>query len=188
MRRSVLGAICLAMAMPALVGAQDNRLWEVRPVVGMSVPIGSQRDLFRNAAFTGGETALRILPTLDLLTSVMWQAADSKYRVSTTTASVWVFDIGIEKRLRDTASRDAMLVPFFGGGVGGRAYDFDSNDLVSRTCYAGYGAAGLALEWKGTTLRGEARENLFCYESPVSGVPSRTANEVTLSLGFGLRF
>ena len=96
MRRSVLGIICLVISLPTIIGAQDNRLWEVRPVVGMSVPVGSQRNLFKNAAFTGGEAALRILPTLDLLTSVMWQAADSKYRVSTTTASVWVFDIGVE--------------------------------------------------------------------------------------------
>lgn len=188
MRRTILGTICLVIAIPTIVAAQDNRLWEVRPLVGMSIPVGTQRDLFKNAAFTGGEAALRILPTVDLLTSVAWQAADSKYRVPTTTASVWVFDIGIEKRLRDSLSRDAALVPFFGGGVGGRAYDFDSRDLVSRTCYAGYGAAGLALEWKGTAIRGEARGNVFCYESPISGVASRTGSDLTLSLGFGLRF
>jgi len=188
MRRSVLGTICLLISTPAIVAGQGNRLWEVRPVVGMSIPLGAQRDLFKDAPFTGGEAALRILPTIDLLTSVTWQAADSRYRVSTTTASVWVFDIGVEKRFRDTVTRDALLVPFVGGGVGGRAYDFDSRDLVSRTCYAGYGAAGIALEWKGTALRGEARDNVFCYESPISGVPSRTGSELTLSLGFGLRF
>ena len=93
--------------------------------------------------FTGGEAALRIVPTVDLITSVVWQAANSKYRVPTTTASVWVFDIGLEKRFRDSIPHDAALVPFLGGGIGGRAYDFDSSDLVSRTCYAGYGAAVL---------------------------------------------
>ena len=188
MRRIVVGSIGLMLSMPTIASTQDNRLWEMRPVVGMSVPIGAQRDLFKNAAFTGGEAALRIVPTIDLLTSVTWQAADSRYRVSTTTASVWVFDIGVEKRFRDTISPDARLIPFVGGGVGGRAYDFDSRELVSRTCYAGYGAAGLALEWKGTALRGEARDNVFCYESPISGVPSRTGSELTLSLGLGVRF
>ena len=74
-------------------------------------------------------------------------------------------------------------MPFIGVGGGARTYLYSGTGLMDRTCVAGY--AGLGAEFKVgiAAFRMEARDNLFCYRSPIAGVPSKTRNEIGLSAG-----
>ncbi len=65
----------------------------------------------------------------------------------------------------------------------GRTYAFQELGLTDKTCFAGYGALGTEFQIARTALRLEARDNVFCYRSPVPGVSSKTRNDIGLSLG-----
>jgi hypothetical protein len=172
-----------------LAGTQVTaETWEIRPVAGVAIPLGSHRLDFNSAPIVGGQLALRLTPTIDAVGLFSWQPSQSKYAVDTRHADVWVYNIGVERAFRGQQPTDGALVPFVGGGVGGRAYDFQSPSLVSGTCIAPYASGGAAYEHRRSTVRLEARENILCYKSPVAPFDQETHNEVSLVLSFGARF
>jgi hypothetical protein len=56
--------------------------------------------------------------------------------------------------------------------------------LKDRTCGSGYGALGTEFQRDRLALRAEARDYVCCFKAPVTGVKSKTRNDVGLSLGF----
>jgi hypothetical protein len=183
-----LGALALA-AIAQVAGAQTAQTWEIRPVAGVAIPLGSHRSAFNSAPIVGGELALRFTQTIDAVGLFSWQPSQSKYAVDTRRADVWVYNIGVERAFRGAQpTAGGVLVPFAGAGVGGRAYDFRSSALSSGACFAPYASGGAAYEHKRSTVRLEARDNVLCYKTPVAPYVQETHNEVSVLLLFGARF
>jgi hypothetical protein len=117
-----------------------------------------------------------------------WQPSRGKYNVNERYADVWVYNFGLERRFHDQQPATGSLVPFVGGGVGGRAYDFRSSSLSSSTCYSGYASGGASYERGWSALRLEVRDNLFCFKSPVGTPDEQARNEIGVLVGVGFRF
>jgi hypothetical protein len=187
--RCPLSVAALAFTIAPLAGAQVvDTWWEVRPVAGVAIPLGSHRSAFDAAPIVGGQLGLRLTQTIDAVGLFSWQPSQSKYAVDTRRADVWVYNVGVERAFRSQQPTNGAFVPFAGTGVGGRAYDFRSSSLVSGACFAPYASGGAAYEHRRSTLRLEARENLLCYKTPVAPYSRETHNEISLVLSFGARF
>ena len=180
-------AIATVVAGP-VVGAQKSMDCEIRPFAGYAIPTGAHRENFNNAVMSGAEAAVRLTTEFDLVGSFAWQPSRGKYNVSERYADVWVYNFGIERSFRDQQLTGGAFVPFVGGGVGGRAYDFRSSALNSSTCYSGYMNGGSMYERGWSTVRLEVRDNLFCYKSPVGALDEQTRNEIGVLLGIGFKF
>jgi hypothetical protein len=184
---------CISVAVATVIagptaGAQRMADWEIRPFAGYAIPTGAHRDDFNNAVMSGAEGAVRLTADLDLIGSFAWQPSRGKYNVSERYADVWVFNFGLERSFRGQRLSGSGFVPFFGGGVGGRSYDFRSSALNSSTCYSGYVNGGSSYERGRSTVRLELRDNVFCYKSPVGALDEQTRNEIGILMAIGFRF
>ena len=157
-------------------------------MAGVAIPTGAHRRAFGDVAFVGAQTSVSLTRAWDLVASFGWQRSAAKYAVTDNHVHVLVYNFGLERVFRAEPSGHPAFVPFVGGGVGGRSFDFRSSDLQSTACYAGYGNGGVFREWRRTTLRLEARENLFCFKSPLGPGAEQTRSEASVSLGMGMRF
>lgn len=186
MRKLILIAAVIA-AGAATLPAQSPRLTpEVRPFVGVNVPTGDQRDLFEDALLIGVEGALQMRPNLHLLAGFGWSPGTTRYAADDNGVDMLTYDVGVELSTIRVLANGRQLRPFFGLGAGLRSYLFRSDDLSDRTCASGYGALGTELQLQRLALRMEARDNVFCYKSPIAGVGSQTRNDLTF--GFGLSY
>lgn len=114
--------------------------------------------------------------------------AHNKYSGFDENVSIFAYDVGTELGMVQTLGAGWELRPFVGLGVGARTYAYKANGLSDRTCAAGYGALGSEFQFDKLALRLEARDNVFCYRSPIAGVASKTRNDVGLAFGFAYHF
>ena len=161
---------------------------ELRPFVGASVPTGDQRDLFADEPIFGLQAAVEVKPTFHVVSSFGWIPAESKYALADNEANVFQYDMGVEFGLVRPLIGDWELRPFLGLGAGGRTYTYAAEQLSNKTCLAGYGALGSEFQLGRTAIRFEARDNVFCYKSPIEGITSKTRNDVGLMLGLAYHF
>lgn len=189
MRRVALVITALAVGAMALP-AQTPRWFtpEVRPFVGAYVPTGTQRDLFKDAAMFGVQAAVEIRPTFHVLGSFAWVPAQNRYDVANNDVNVFQYDAGVEFDLVRPVGENWQFKPFLGLGAGGRTYAYKDDALSDKTCLSGYGAVGSEFQIGRTALRLEARDNVFCYRSPVPGGGSKTRNDVGLAAGLAYHF
>jgi hypothetical protein len=178
----LVGGVCF----PAY--AQRVADWEIRPFAGYAVPTGAHHGVFNTAVMSGAESSVRLTSEVELVGLFAWQPSRGKYNVSERYADVWVYNFGLEHRFRDDRVTGSVLSPFLGGGIGGRAYDFRSSSLSSFTCYSGYASAGASYERGWSSVRAEARDNLFCYKSPIGALEESAHNEVGIMMAIGFRF
>lgn len=188
MKRLLRNSVIVLCACVSLAGAQSDAYWEVRPMAGVAVPTGAHRRAFADVAFVGAQTSIRLSSAFDLVASFGWQSSTGKYAVSDNHANVLVYNFGVEKLFRSGGRSDGAFVPFGGAGVGGRAYDFRSSALESTACYAGYANGGVMYERRRTAVRLELRDNLFCFKGPVAPFEREARNEMSVGVGWGVRF
>jgi hypothetical protein len=188
MRRTAMAIAMLATAAMALPAQTSAWKPELRPFLGASVPTGGQRDLFKDAAMFGVQGALELRPTFHVLGTFSWVPAQNKYAAGDDNVSIFAYDAGIEKGLVQPLRSGWELRPFFGVGAGARTYSYASPALRDQTCVGGYGALGSELQLRRVALRLEARDNVFCYKSPVGGVESKTRSDFGFALGFAYHF
>jgi len=177
-----------AIACASTLGAQGTEVLEVRPFVGASIPTGSQRDMFKNAALFGFQGAFELAPTFHLIGTFGWVPVHHRYIQSDTRANIAQVDLGMEFGAVHALSGGWELRPFVGLGGGGRMYMYSANQLDNTTCASGYGAVGTEFQLRDVALRLEARDNVFCYKAPIAGVASATRNDVGLSFGLAYHF
>lgn len=183
---SVAALFAAATALPAQAPTAPKL--ELRPFVGASVPTGDQRDLFANEPLFGLQAALEVRPTFHVVSSFGWVRAESKYPLADNKADVFQYDLGVEFSVIRPMGRDWQFRPFLGFGGGGRTYAYEAEQLNNKTCLAGYGALGSEFQLGRTALRVEARDNVFCYKSPIDGIESQTRNDVGLMAGLAYHF
>jgi hypothetical protein len=183
MRKGLLFAAAWSAFAVAVSAQTPIPALELRPFGGASIPTGTQRDLFKDAALFGLSGAVELTPTFHLLGSFSWADAKNKYAVSNTNVDIFQYDAGMELGLVQSLGAGWDLKPFIGAGAGARTYRFSSDQLSNKTCALAYGAAGSEFQITNIALRLEARDNVFCYRSPVVGEKSKTRNDLGLSFG-----
>jgi Outer membrane protein beta-barrel domain len=156
---------------------------EIRPFVGAYVPTGSQRDLFKDATMIGLQGALELNPNFHLLGTFSWVPTHNKYVGFDENVNIFAYDIGAELGLVRPLGERWEFKPYVGLGAGARTYAYKANGLADKTCAAGYGALGSEFQLDRVALRFEARDNVFCFKSPIAGVESKTRNDVALAFG-----
>jgi len=183
MRRSAL--VVAALVGATALSAQGTKIKpEIRPFAGALIPTGDQRNLFLDAPMAGVSAAVELKPSVHVLATFGWVAAQNKYPVAQDNVNIYQYSVGAELGFVKPLGGCWELRPFAGLGFGGRTYAFQGIGLKDQTCFAGYGAVGTEFQIARTALRLEARDNVFCYRSPVPGVSSQTRNDIGLSLGF----
>ena len=188
MRRFTV-ALAAVIVGAAVLSAQTPRpVRELRPFVGVQVPTGAQRDLFSNGLLVGLEGAFEMRPAVHFIGTVAWAPQHTDYAVTKDNAAILTYDVGIEASLVRRYEDGWTFKPFAGIGAGARSYLFEASELNDRTCASAYGALGTEFQLAETALRLEARNNLFCYRSPVPGGKSRTRDDVGLTMGLAYHF
>ncbi|HJR64047.1 MAG TPA: hypothetical protein VJ803_10105 [Gemmatimonadaceae bacterium] len=187
MRRLVFATALLMCATTAAAQLTEGPAFEIRPYVGVSVPTGDQRDLFEDAALLGAQFAVQVKRDFHLVGSFGWIPGESKYAVRNQNVSILQYDVGAEVALVRPMGRWEWK-PFLGAGGGARTYLYHGRLLDDKTCFAGYGSLGMEFQLGRTAARMEARDNVFCFKSPIDGVASKTRNEIGLSLGVAFHF
>jgi hypothetical protein len=183
MRRTIIvvGALVAgAMTLPAQTLVPKP---EIRPFAGASIPTGTQRDFFEDAALMGLQGALELTPTFHVLGTFSWVPSHNKYAGFHQDVSIFAYDVGIELGLVRPLGEGWQMKPYFGLGGGARTYAYKANGLSDKTCAAGYGALGSEFQLRQVALRVEARDNVFCFKSPIAGIESKTRNDLGLTLG-----
>lgn len=165
------------------LAAQTSIKPEIRPFAGAIIPTGDQRTLFRDAPMLGLQTAVEVTPSLHVVGTFGWVAAQNKYPVAKDNVNVFLYNVGVELGFVQPLAGRWELRPFAGLGFGARTYDYQATTLATKTCSAGYGALGTEFQLGRTALRLEARDNLYCFKSPIAGVASETRNDVGLAFG-----
>ena len=183
MKRILALALALGLVTTALPAQTRKVKPEIRPFAGAIIPTGQQRNLFMDAPLFGVSAALELKPQLHLLGTFAWVPAQDKYGFAQNNVNIYQYTVGAELGFVQPLAGRWELRPFAGLGVGGRSYAFQGIGLTNKTCFAGYGAVGTEFQIARTALRLEARDNMFCYRSPIAGISSKTRNDVGLSLG-----
>lgn len=182
--------VLVALVAGAFVGPAQAQVFtpELRPFVGAYLPTGAQRDLFKDASLFGIQGALEVKPTFHLLGTFSWVPVHDKFSGFDENVNVFAYDVGTEFGMIHSLGSGWELKPFLGLGVGARTYAYKASGLSNNTCAAGYGALGSEFQFDKVALRFEARDNVFCYRSPIAGVATATRNDVGLAFGFAYHF
>ena len=186
MRRLTIGLIAVAAlaATPQLRAQQSQTVgaFELRPVVGAFIPTGAMRADFRDGMLFGAQGGFEFSSNIHLLLGGFYSKNTTHFRtLASRDADIWQFDAGAEFNLIKPMGRDWFFRPFAGGGAGIRTYDYKSTS--GNTCAAGYVSAGAEAQRFEGAFRLEARDNVTCFESPLTGL-KRTRNDVGITLGF----
>jgi hypothetical protein len=152
----------------------------IRPWVGELIPLGAQKDDFKETPMFGLQAAVPIAPSLQLVGSFGWAPAKDKLGVADDGVNVLDYNAGLEFN-----PLQGSLRPFVGVGAGARSFLYGPATLMSQTCEAGYGSAGVELQTARMALRLEARGNAFCFRSPQTGTGSANRNDIGLAFGVG---
>jgi len=187
MKRITIVTVVLFAGATALPAQSSIMKPEFRPFAGANIPTGPQRDLFGDAAMIGAQLALEIQPTLHVLGTFGWVASQSNYAVTNDDVNMFTYDVGLEFSVVEPLGGKWELKPFVGIGGGGRTYAYRGT-LPDKTCGSVYAALGTEFQIAPWAFRLEARDNVFCYVSPLAGVSSETRNDVGLTLGLAYHF
>lgn len=179
-----ISIVVAAVALGATsLSAQVRPTVELRPFAGVTIPTGSQRDLFKDAPITGLGVALQMTPNVHVVGTFGWMREHTKYAVTRNDADRYQYDAGLEVSLERNISSSWTFRPFVGAGGGARTYDYQAPTLLTRTGAAGYGAIGGEFKTGLTALHIEARDYVFSNKSPLPGGASKTRNDITMAFG-----
>ena len=179
----------LAMAMAALAcaaTASAQERWrgpsdEIRPFVGVFVPVGAQRADFKSATMVGVQAAAELTRHFHGVASLGWIHGHNRMFTNDVT-HIWQFDGGFEANAVRSMAWGSSFRPFLGAGVGSRTYDYKDRQTKNTSCVAGYASLGAEIQHGVIAVRSEARDYLSCFHSPISG-ERRTRNDLGLTIG-----
>lgn len=184
MRRIAIVVAALVLGAGTLPAQLTMGKMEVRPFVGASLPIGAQRDLYKDAPIYGLQVAREQGRFLHVVGSFGWVNGMDKYDVVRDNVDILQYDVGLELGRLMPMSAKWSWRPFLGLGGGGRSYSYRHSTLNDRSCLAGYGSLGTEFQWDTRAFRFEGRDNVFCYRSPLADGKRQTRND--LGVAFGL--
>ncbi|HEU5262819.1 MAG TPA: outer membrane beta-barrel protein [Gemmatimonadales bacterium] len=183
MKRMVLALATLLVGATTLAAQAPAIKPEIRPFAGAIIPTGDQRNLFRDAPMVGVQAAIELKPSLHVVGTFAWVPAQDKYPVAQDNVNIFKYDVGLELGFVQPLGGSWELRPFIGAGVGARTYAYQASTLSDKTCTTGYAALGTEFQLARTALRIEARDNVFCFRSPIAGAGTKTRNDIGLAFG-----
>lgn len=183
MRITTLMALAVLASATALPAQTSIVRPEIRPFAGASIPTGNQRDFFKDAPMVGIQGAFELKPNLHVLGSFGYVPGQNLYQLGSDNARIYQYDLGLELGLVRSLGGNWQFKPFIGVGGGARSYTYQSTVLQNKTCASGYGAVGTEFQISTIALRLEARDNVFCFKSPIAGQDSKTRNDIGLMFG-----
>ena len=181
--KRVIWASAVLLLQAGVAAAQAPRLGlEIRPWVGELIPVQAQRADFESMTMFGLQAGAPLAPSLQFVGSFGWAPGTDKLSVADDGVNVLDYNVGLEFNPLAGAIR-----PFLGVGGGARTFLYGPKTLMSQTCTAGYGSAGVELRVARTAFRLEGRGNAFCFRSPQTGTGSANRNDVAVAFGFAYR-
>ena len=161
---------------------------ELRPFVGAFIPTGAQASDFKSVFSFGSQAALEISDYVTLTGNFAYSPATSKIPTIESRVHAYTYDVGAEFRTRAPLLTDLDMVPFLGGGLGGRTYDYADSRLPTESFFLGYGSVGTEFQLGRSAMRLELRDYVSQYNRPVDTKASSTRNDLNVSLGFAYHF
>ena len=170
---------------PATLPAQASDVGiELRTFAAGFIPTGDARLEFRRGTSAGIGLGLKPARHWLAVFNGSWTSVINRYASFTQHATtVWQYDAGVEVVPADPMGGGMQFRPFLGFGGGVRTYDYREVTAPTQSCWAGYGSIGgdvLAIRFG---LRGELRQYVSCFKSPISG---RTFTRTNLGVSLGL--
>jgi hypothetical protein len=183
MRRTMLAAAALMAGAMALSAQEPAARPEIRPFMGASIPTGTQRDLFNDAPMFGLQGAVQLKPNFHVVGTFGWVPGQNQFVLTRDNVNIFQYDVGLELGMVRALGGNWQFKPYLGIGGGARTYAYEADQLADRTCAAGYGALGSEFQVGRTAFRVEARDDVFCFKSPIAGQDSKTRNDIRLTAG-----
>ena len=153
---------------------------EIRPFVGLAIPIGLQAAFLNAAPLLGLQAGVEVTPTLTLLGSLGRVQGRDKY-LADVGLGVLEYNGGVEFSSTKPYGAGWRFKPFLGLGGGARRYTYHAGSLRDRTSPTGYGSLGTEFQVRAIAFRFEARNAV--YRSALAEGASGTGNDLELSLG-----
>ena len=117
MRKLIVSMAALTITAMAAQAQEYTVKPEIRPLMGVYVPTGEQRDLFDNAPMFGVQAALEFRPTFHLLGTFGWVPGQTKYP-GDNDVQILQYDAGFELDMIRELDNSWTFKPFFGLGAG----------------------------------------------------------------------
>jgi len=136
-----------------------------------------------HAPIFGLQGAVELKPTLHLVGTFGCVPGQNAYVLTRDDGNIFQYDVGLELSMVRPLSGNWQFRPYVGIGGGARTYAYQADQLADQTCAAGYGALGTEFQLGRTALRVEARDDGFCFKSPVAGQDSKRRNDIRLAAG-----
>jgi len=190
----LVSAVAIATTRPVMAHAQvyngGGLRFEIRPYAGAYIPTGDQRDFLEDAVFAGAQLSWLPIERLALTGTFGWSPSKDRITSGDQSLDVYQYDLGAEWRSPAWyRSANWSLLPFVGGGVGGRTYDYRDLPVSSKTDFDGYGALGAEFGFGSWGIRIEGRDYVSQFKNlsgPTDG--TRTRNDVTVAAGLSVKF
>ena len=191
---ATIGAL-VALAATAPVSAQgpvysNPRLrFEVRPYAGAYIPTGDQRNVVKDAVIAGVQLSWLPIQRVAVTGTFGWAPSKDKITPGDQSLDIYQYDVGAEWRPPAFyRSSTWSFLPFVGGGIGGRTYDY--RDIGGSTSdFDGYGSLGGEFGFGIWGIRLEARDYISQFKN-LNGTDNgnSTRNDVTIAAGLSVRF
>lgn len=183
MRASIL---VLAALVAVQIAAQAQINAEVRPHIGVYLPLGDQRDIFKSSVMTGAQLAVQACDVTHFVGTFAFAGPSFRAKLAQPGhAHVYQGDLGVEVGRDMAMSNGWSFRPFLGAGAGVRAYDYTNAEPTKRYATA-FGAGGAEFRRDRIALRVEARDYLTRFKGIRSTENPSTRNELALSAGIVL--
>lgn len=182
----------LTLFAPHLGAQQADRRVELRPVVGIFLPTGQQRDLLRNTVIVGAQAEYLFTPSLGVVGTFGW-APIKDQSVERNKLNIYQYDLGLEARLRNLSPAATITTrPYVALGAGARSYRESKRvDGKTESNFLGFGALGVDLAMPNGPfgVRLEARDNVTNFNGLRGEFSKReTRNDVQLTGGLTFAF
>ena len=163
--------------------------WQFIVNSGTLVPTGAQRDAIKRGALTAAQLSYVIHPSFALTASAGWARTRDIGSINDPKLDMFTNDVGGEVRAnRWLAGRILSLSPFAGAGVGGRTYNYRSEDVDATHNFAGYASAGGEIGvGRRLKVRMEARDYVTGFKPLTGAGATDTRNDLSMMVGLRLK-
>lgn len=163
----------------------------VHALLGAFLPVGAHRRTLDPAAYVGAQVAVRLRRWVAIVAGgAGTQTSDDRLRPADDGITLWQYDAGLELAPWSSVEvpvSSLRFVPFLGGGIGGRSYDFDQRGVETHTALTGYLSAGGELHLGGDQRTGVRIESR-AYSSHAEGSARGQRTDIILAAGLAYHF
>ena len=183
-------ATVLLFVVSVLVGATARaQSWpavpEVRPLVGMYVPIGEQHRLLTDALALGGQVALEVGRGAHVVAAFTWVPTTQRALADDNRIEMAQFDLGAEWLSPGRRRLQARFNPLLGAGLGLRAYRSRDANTSSQANLGAYGSLGGEVRLGRVAIRLEGRDYVTAFRGLGERESTSLRNDAAVAVGLG---